>query len=217
MKKTTFLFYFIILSFFANSQTIKLQVGTSISRLDWQTSGFSTSPLYDEIMIGPSLLIGVDYLERKYFNISSNIGFIKKGGKEEFETRDQSGITGETVIQSVWLDYITLNTTFDLKLPVNNRFTPFISIGPRIGYIINNSNDFEPLIENNELSTLKAGLIAGGGLMFLISNFQLGIRADYYSDFGNVAEWNREVMQQKVNGKIRVESFTVNLTFGYKL
>ena len=73
------------------AQTLTIQGGTTFSRLKWFNGGDSDFKRYEKTLIGYSGFVGVDYLEKKHFNLSTNAGFIRKGGKEINEFRDETG------------------------------------------------------------------------------------------------------------------------------
>jgi len=200
----------------ANGQTIKIQAGTSISNLDWKYKGITVDPIYKESLIGYSFFAGMDYFEKQYFNLSSNIGMLRKGGKGEVPLTDQNGeLTGQTITEKPTLDYLSINTTVDLKYPLKEKVFPFICFGPRLDYLFNNSKHFDELKKLNELKNTSIGLILGGGLKYDISNIQLGLRADYYLNFTKVADWPTQ--NTGTGGEVTVNTFTINLTIGYKL
>jgi len=197
-------------------QTVRLQVGTSISRLDWKLTGINTDPLYPEKLIGYSVFAGVDYMERRYFNLSSNFGFLRKGGKTEVILVDEFGKpTGETKIDKARLDYMSLNTLIEIKYPVKDIVSPFIGIGPRADILIKYSYQFEGLSDSDELQKIAFGLIMGAGVKYDRSKMQYGLRADYYLDFTKIAEWSSD--ETGLSGEIMASVFTVTLSFGLKL
>jgi len=216
MKKTVLLLIGLTMVILSYGQTIKIQAGTSISKLDWQLKGVTIGSIYDETLIGYSIFAGVDYLDKRYFNLSSNIGMIRKGGKGEFMLTDQYGqSTGQTITEKPTLDYLSINTTFDLKYRIKETVTPFISFGPRIDFLVRSSRHFDALEEIKELKNIAIGFIVGVGLKYDISNLQFGLRADYYYDFTNIADWKIENTGNV--GKVEVNTFTINFTIGYKI
>jgi len=52
-------------------------------------------------------------------------------------------------------------------------------------------------------------------LKYDLKPIQVGIKADYYLNFSKVADWNSE--QTGIGGEVNVNTFTINLTLGYKL
>lgn len=63
MKKAGLLLIGLTIAILTNGQVIKIQGGTSISRVDWQLKGVNNDPLFNEILIGYSIFAGIDYLE----------------------------------------------------------------------------------------------------------------------------------------------------------
>ena len=216
MKKTGLLLIGLTFATLTNGQTLKIQGGTSISKLDWQLKGMNIDPFYNETLIGYSIFAGLDYLDKQYYNLSTNIGMIRKGGKDEIVLTDQYGeLTGQTITEKPTLDYLSINTMIDLKYRIKETVTPFISFGPRFDYLVSSSKHFDSLEEIDELKSTSIGLILGGGLKYDISNLQFGLRADYYLDFTKVADWTIENTGN--GGEVTVNTFTINLTIGYRL
>lgn len=216
MKKTGLLLIGLTFAILLNGQTIKIQGGTSISTLDWKLKGINVDPFYNETLIGYSVFAGLDYFDKQYFNLSSNIGMIRKGGKDEIVLTDQSGeLTGQAITEKPTLDYLSINTMIDLKYRIKETVSPFISFGPRFDYLVSSSKQFDSLEEIDELKSTSFGLILGGGLKYDISNLQFGLRADYYLDFTKVADWTIENTGN--GGEVTVNTITINLTIGYRL
>lgn len=216
MKQIVFILLGLMISSLTFGQTIKLQTGVSLSQLDWKYTGVSIDPVYNETFIGYSVLAGIDYMETKYFNLSSNLGVVREGGKGEIQLVDQSGeITGQTITKKPTLDYLLLNTTIEIKYPIKERISPFISVGPQFEYLLSNSEEFDGLKKTNELHSTSIGLLLGGGVTYDLQRIQLGLSADYHLNFTKVADWTNE--QTGIGGEIALKTFTTHLTIGYKL
>lgn len=214
MKRIGIPLLLIVFGAFAHAQTFNIQAGTSISKLNWELSALNTKSIYNKTLLSYSALVGVNYIDKKYFNLSSNIGLIKRGGKANRYLNDSGGkLTGEVITEKPALDYLTFNTTIDLKYPLNEKLVSFISCGPRIDYLLNSSNHFDILSNMNELEDVLLGALIGGGVRYTKSNMQYGFRVDYYADLTNPAEWTVE----NVSGKVSLNTLTVNCTVGYKL
>ena len=164
----------------------------------------------------PTHIVGrsIDYLDKQYFNLSSNIGVIRKGGKEKFLIADEFGFPLPKLIEKATLDYLSINTTIDFKYRIKETIFPYISFGPRFDYLLR-SKHFDALKESDILKNTSIGLILGGGLKYEISNLQFGLRADYFLDFTKVADWTVENSGNV--GKISVNTFTISLSIGYRL
>ena len=217
MKKTAFILIGLAIVILAKGQTVKIQGGTSISRLDWEINGANPSSLfYNKALIGYSLFTGLDYMDKKYFNLSTNIGLIRKGGKDESQLTDEyNDLTGLTITEKAILDYFTVNTTINLRYRIKDSFYPFVSFGPRIDFLVNNSNHFDHIKEEGWLETTSYGLVLGGGVNYDISKLIIGIKADYNMDFKEIADWTDEAPEG--GSKITGQTFMVNLFIGYKL
>jgi len=214
MKKAVLFLIGLTCAILTYGQTVKIQGGTSISNLDWKLKGVDVAPFLDENLIGYSVFAGVEYLDKKHFNLSSNIGLIRKGGKEEVNLFSEDGYV-EKYIEKQTLDYLSINTTIDLKHQIKENITPFVSVGPRFDYLINNSKRFDELKEIGALKDTSIGLILGGGLKYDVSNIQLGLRIDYYLDFTKIADWTYENTDSGV--EVSSNTFTIGLSVGYVL
>jgi hypothetical protein len=114
------------------------------------------------------------------------------------------------------LDYLSINTLIDIKMLSGYKFLPILSMGPRVDYLIIKSEQFDEL-ENyfTDFRDISYGAIFGLGFKFKFSKFQLGLRADYYINFNKIAKWPAGTRTS--GGTVTDETFTVNLTFGFKL
>ena len=189
----------LLFSYSSFSQIIKFQPGISLSNTDlkynsgyWQYS--------NKTLIGYSMFIGIDYLNDKYYNLSTNVGVVKKGGT----------VTATAPDEPIWrfnlnLDYLSLNTTFEVKYPLKYRITPFLSYGPRLDYLLNDNS----LSGYNQFNY---GILMGGGLKYDVNNFQIAIRSDYYLNFATINK-PRTYIFSKINDK----TTTICFTIGYKL
>ena len=208
MKKVYFLIVGLTIVFFAHGQTIKIQGGVSISKLEY-TMTWDNDLLFEQKLIGYSFFAGVDYFDKRYFNLSSNIGLVRKGGKTEMQFADQNDNLEGSMLVKPALDYLSINTTIDFKYPIKKFITPFISFGPRLDYIYKVYH-----LDSRGMKRFAPGLIMGGGLKYEISNLQLGLRADYYLDFSKIAGWTKERIR---SGVVPVNTYTVNLSVGYRI
>jgi hypothetical protein len=206
--KNIILFIALTLASALNAQTLSVQGGTSISKLSWDLENISTpNKIYDKALVGYSIFAGIDYFDKTYFNLSSNIGMIRKGGTHK--------AWGQTSLDKLTLDYLSANTTIDFKYRRHKAYFPFVSIGPRLDYMVGHSQHFDLVDEANELNKLSAGLLLGAGVKVNLSDFQLGLRADYYLNFNPVADWR--ALTPNNGGQIKVSTFAISLSVGYRL
>ncbi|MDR2039520.1 MAG: PorT family protein [Bacteroidales bacterium] len=214
MKNLKLLVLGLFLSNLTFGQVVKIQTGTTFSKLDW-VIGNSAFALFNETLVGYSIFAGMDYFEKKYFNLSSNLGFIQKGGKETHSLRNESGDFLKKTINAK-LDYITINTVLDIKYPIKNNISPFISFGPRFDYLINYDEVFDGLNEMDALKKYSIGLILGGGLKYDLSKIQIGLRADYYLNFHKITDIPTQ-LPENLGCKINDKTVILNLIIGFRL
>ncbi|MDR2907443.1 MAG: hypothetical protein LBU91_05595 [Bacteroidales bacterium] len=210
MKKHISFLSALILASAVHAQTLILQGGTSVSKLNWNLERISTpNAIHDKALNGHAIFAGIDYLDKPYFNLSSHIGLIRKGGLHDVPFSEQ------TTADKLTLDYASVNTTINLKYPIDKTYIPFVSIGPRLDYLVGHSEHFDVIADLNELQQVSVGLLLGAGIKMNVKNVQLGLRADYYLNFKPIADWRNQ--NPGNGGHIRVNTFGVSLSVGYKL
>jgi hypothetical protein len=215
MKRIGILAAGMVISAFTYAQTLNIKAGTSVSNLDWTFKGSGLKPMYGNNLVGYSVFVGLDYLDSKYFNLSTNLGAIRKGGKEDITFYDEYGVPLMTKTEKPTLDYISINTMAEFKYPVQEHWIPFVGIGPRIDYLFHQSSHFSGIENFGTVNRSAFGLIMGGGIKYNLEIFQLGLRANYYKDFGEVASWS--VPNSSNGGEVKVHTFDINVSVGYKL
>lgn len=183
MKKLILLLFALYIIFPCSAQTINLQAGPSISQLNYDLPLLDES-IYDELIVGFAGFVGFDYLETKIFHFSSNLGFIRKGGLEDYRITDSQG---EIIDDRLTFDYISLNTSLNLRVPVGKRLIPFISFGPRIDLMVDQNQEIDDL-SRDDFNDFSYGFLSGAGIKLDYSPIFLGLRADYYSNFNKIAE-----------------------------
>lgn len=215
MKKICVLIAVSFLLFYGKSfsQVINVQTGTSLSTLNWKLEDGTI--IFNNRMIGYSAFLGADYMDNRNVNLSSNIGWIRKGGRDKILYTNEYGVGAGTVDQDATLDYISANTTVDLKYPIQDKIIPFISVGPRIDFLVAHNSYFDVIKDANELKSVSFGLLLGVGVKYDLSDFQFGLRADYCMNFTKIADWSSET--NRIAGQINDKTLLINLTFGYKL
>ncbi|MDR2963109.1 MAG: hypothetical protein LBU90_05715 [Bacteroidales bacterium] len=210
MKKILLVLCLFSITFVSHAQIIKIQGGTAISKLQWSVGTNDVS--VNKTFIGYAIFAGVDYCNTLFFNLSSNVGALRKGGKTNILIMDSLGFfTGKTVTPS--FDYLSLNTTIDLKYPTKENLYPFISIGPRCDFLVHKTWIDPETID--KLQHVSVGLLVGGGVKYDVANLQFGAQAHYYVDFMPIAQW--ENTPDNSRSKISTRTFTVTASVGYKL
>ena len=216
MKRNLTFLFFSLQILTLSGQNLTLQVGPSFSKLNWENS-ISNEILFNKNVTGINVLIGIDYLNLKYFYLSSNIGFIQKGGKDSVPVVAQNGeIEGKHVLKTK-LNYLTLNTTANLKLPIKDFVIPYLFVGPRVDYLISYKESaafIKQFDDWGKVNKLIYGVITGFGLDFKIKRFFAGAVFNYYFNFNKIVYYTSD---NNISTKIIDRTFTINLKVGYKL
>ena len=138
MKRLPLLSIALLMAGLSFGQVLKFQSGVSISTIDMQTSGSSTGLTKEnKRLVAYSFFVGMDYLQHKNFNLSSNIGMLRKGGQSMLYTNWGYGQGIKAT-----LDYLSLNTTCDFQFPIEDKVIPFISFGPRVDVLLNSISEY---------------------------------------------------------------------------
>lgn len=186
------------------AQIIKIDNGVAISSL----SGDFSHKIYPY-----QVLISAEYCDKGWFNLTSGIGKITKGGKEEIPFTTEEGYTYSYEHINLYMDYLTFNTTFDLKY-TKNRFTVYLGAGPRIDIKLKTRHSYSysefSTFTQGETNNLIYGINCVGGIRYLIGKIQLGINAGYLPSFNKPYTGLDQI-------KVSDKTFTLGLSVGYKL
>lgn len=210
MKQTGLTILGLFLITLSYGQSVTFQTGISLSQLDWKNGSYDHFT-DNKPLIGYSIFMGLNYFNRSFYSITSNCGFIRKGTIGEVSDinagKFQNVNTPNTNTVKPKLDYFSFNTVIDFKYPLPNKISPLVSIGPRIDYLLNYSKDFEWLKNENSLKELSYGLIIGAGIKYELSKIEVGIRADYYLNFNDIAK----LKDRNLDINVKDNTFTINL------
>jgi hypothetical protein len=206
---TAFVVLLLLVPLASAAQLLNLQFGPSFSKLDSRIGRMPTTFL-DQTRIDPSVFIGVEYLEKRYWSISSNIGYVRKGGKEPWANVDSSGNVISTSTASETFDYLSVNTLFNFKFPIKERWTPYVSVGPRIDFLVNHDHTFQYFDDLGFLQRESYGVVAAIGLRYTFSTFLLGVRAEHLYNFNHLASDGLETNDTNTS----IISLTIGARFG---
>ncbi|MCC8143242.1 MAG: hypothetical protein LIO97_04550, partial [Tannerellaceae bacterium] len=112
---------------------------------------FAKAPnLFEKFTHPYQMSAGIEYMYKGWYNLSSNIGFLKKGG----QSKANYGGIFDYENYKAWIAarYLTLNTTFDIKGYTYDNFILYFAVGPRIDILIKDTEYYkEP--GNSEIHT----------------------------------------------------------------
>jgi hypothetical protein len=166
------LILFLLVPALSPAQTLKINAGATMSTIiPPEVTRIPTG--VKNVLIGSIASIGVDYTETKWGFLSSNIGFVQKGRRNEVIYTDALGNEINTATVRIRYNYATLSTTMNFKLS-QSSLIPFFSIGPRVDYLLNQKDFYDP----KEMQ-FAFGLNGGFGLLKRFNKIELGAKIDY--------------------------------------
>ncbi|WP_103864869.1 outer membrane beta-barrel protein [Aquimarina sp. I32.4] len=201
MKK---LIIFSLILFFTKpllfAQVIKLENGVVASSMS-----DGAIDVLNKKIITYSALIGMDYWETKSFYLSSQVGYLRKGGKEENPL-----LSGDQAkFKEAW-NYIHLNTTMRFPFKLKDNTHIFIGIGPKMDFLVGSEKFKSSLYSSGfKMNTTTFGGKAEMGLVHDFDKYRIGINFSYLHDLTTAA--STEFMDLKNN------AFSGMLSVGYRL
>lgn len=194
-----------------NAQVITLENGFGITSM--RAKKASTNKVYPYQMS-----LGYQYLDKGWYNLSSNIGYTRRGGQVKIPYNSITGAEWSgRITEKDKLHYLTLSTTFDIKKTSRDGYTFFIGVGPRLDFnlksVVTTYSDFDDTVSDYKSTKEKLdgihpvlfGLKCVGGIRKDFRNMQLGFNIAYLPSFTCLSDG------------IRDRTFTFGLSLGYKL
>ena len=115
------------------------KTGVTISQIDWNVMNLD---IYTKTVLGITSGIGLTFLNNKYWNLNFQLMILQVGGKEKVDLLDiYRNKIGEQITR-FYFNYLTLNTTFRVRLPLD-FLVPSIELGPRIDYLVWSDIDYD--------------------------------------------------------------------------
>lgn len=186
------------------AQTFVVEAGITRSKL----SNMETlnQKLFDEPITGYAFSIGIDYLNHKAFSLTSHIGVMRRGGGEKIDITDDLGNPTGSNTQKYTFDYLSTNTVFNLKFPLNNGLTPYLSIGPRIDYFIHQGHTiwFSEIVPKKVIF----GADTGVGIVYSFKKYTIGLQGQYMHNFNSISNGY---------GGLKNKAFALNTVFAFRL
>jgi hypothetical protein len=195
-------------------QTIFVKVGPVFSNLKWTNSLMDETPLNKRIT-SFDLLVGLKYLNLKFIDLKSSIGFIQKGGSGNVKLTTSQGDSIDSMTLKDRLNYLTINTTVNLKIKLLKFIEPYIFIGPRIDYLLSykeNFNTLKQFEDVNELNKFSYGFLYGGGVNIYLNKILIGVSFDYYVNINKIVDYKSG---HDVSNKITDHTYSLNGLVGY--
>lgn len=201
MKKTILLLSCFLFVTMAYCQIIKIDNGFSITNL--KTKKFDALHTNISSYCG---FIGLDYFNKNRFYLSSEIGYIRIGGKETNESLPMNDSTNYKVFES--FHYGHINTTFRIR--DNSKNTEFyLGAGPYLNILLDSNKFRSNLYKSYPAKKMNLGCKTEIGLMMGLNRIKLGLNGSYLINISSMAKSQYNSFTYK--------AFIGSLTIGYKL
>lgn len=210
-KKSLIITFLLINTIILNAQIIdriSFSSGITSSDLEWELEQDPSLPTLNDLdnrkINGFYSGIDFDYLESKFFTLSTGIGFYQKGAKYDWGNR----------ASKLDLSYLTFDTKIKVKYDFNN-FTPYLIIGPRIDYLLQFSSAFDEFNRLGMMNKINYGLRYGLGIQYDFGKIILGFALKNNVSFNSIVENSGEYMNPPF--KINDKTMILNLDLGIKM
>ena len=216
MKYLPIFIVFVVFSLNGYTQVINIKAGPAFSGMKWENSLASTDDYFNEIYVGFYTAIGLDYLQKKGFSLSSNIGYFTNGGKGTFRFLDELGVSRDTT-QITKLQFFTLNTLANYHFFAEKTLSPFIGLGIGLNYQVSydeNVKLLEQFDEEDELNIILWGLIGKAGINVNLDHFRVGMEFMYNYNLNKLVDYEG---MPGFSNQVSVNYFSVLFSVGYRL
>ena len=157
-----------------SSQVIKIENGLSISSMNSTKFNLLNDNLYTY-----SVLLGCDYLEHRYFYLSSGIGYIQKGGVDNVIQLDENAHPLNTISMKGKWDYLHLNTSFRIKYPFKKNHL-YIGAGLKADVRTSSTDsNHSYLHEGYKMASIIPGMKIEMGFNREMKRLIIGVNASY--------------------------------------
>lgn len=179
------------------SQVINWENGVAIS---------SVKPLNDGKITTYQTQIGLDYVEKGWYYLSSNVGYIRKGGNMDVWYAEEGSDVMFERTSKLRTDYVTLNTTFNLKKRSWDNYILYCGVGPRLDVKVKENNK---LLDDDmyRANSVMFGLKCTAGVLYDFSDFRCGLNFSYLPTF---TDYFKSISKKD-------QTFTFGISVGYKL
>ncbi|WP_297906534.1 outer membrane beta-barrel protein [uncultured Parabacteroides sp.] len=190
------------------AQVLKIENGMAFSSLVNEGED-----LFDKSLSSYQMSIGLDYLDQGWYELSSNVGYLRKGGSFDFYETTDMGLGMHEGHMKYRLDYITLNTTFRVKTLSDSGWNFYAGAGPRVDVNVKRHislGDMDSLFPGQTapaVNRIIVGLKCEAGVNYNFDRYLLGLNVSYLPSF---IKPNKDFIA-------RDRTFTVGILLGYRL
>jgi hypothetical protein len=218
MKQFIAAFFTLLINTLANGQTIQsigLKNGLSIATQTWQYESIAKT-LEQEYRQGLYSAFTLDFLQSKYFNITTDIGYCQKGAKDKTLNTSAANPEGDGTYKylDTKFNYFMFSPLFKAKYQINH-WTSYALIGFRLDYQLSYQSDFNLKIIDKEFNKTIWGLTSGAGLEYKLKKIGINTEFQYQSDLTKLM--NTKPSATNVGLEINNQAFIICLGVRYYL
>lgn len=180
------------------AQVIKIENGVSLASMTRNENNFFT-----RVAAGYTGRVGIDWLEHRWFYLSSEVGYMATGGMDLVDVFTDSGLLEDKMKWHLRRDNLHINTTIRFRLAYSD-FHAYVGVGPKVDIPSGCT------LEGNLFDkSVMLGIKAEVGCAYDFSCIRLGLNVAYLPDLTRQAI---PVLQQARNN-----IFSVGVSVGYIL
>ena len=190
---------------------ISVSVEAQVSRVKMEGGvGFSSMhgmDLFNEAVHPFYFTVGAEYLDRDWFHLSSNVGVVRKGGKDDLRIS-----MDEEADWSLMGTFLTLNTLFDVKKVSYDGYTFYAGAGPVVNIKVGRSEEI-----SSKLHDVSTGFDFNP--VHLGVRCELGVKKDFKrTALGLVASYQTALTSYVKNfSDLRDRTFTLGVSLDFML
>ncbi len=219
MKKLLIIIAFILGRETVSAQIVGIESGPTISKINWTNSMIKHTTFYENVYTGYYANLGITYLQKKYIELSSYVGYTNAGGKGWIRktTIDYPEIV-DTVQTRAALGLIDLGSEIRAKYLIGKYFVPFIQLGFELNYLaaINESpvkllGQFE---EYDQLNKFLFYANFSAGLFYNINHLRIGLDYQYNQALNKMVDVRSQLGITTVIG---LKYSMIGISLGYRI
>lgn len=193
-----------------SSQVIKIENGLSISSMNSTKFNLLNDNLYTY-----AVLLGCDYLEHRYFYLSSGIGYIQKGGVDNVIQLDENAHPLNTISMKGKWDYLHLNTSLRIKYPFKKNHL-YIGAGLKADVRTSSTDsNHSYLHEGYKMASIIPGMKIEMGFNREMKRLIIGVNASYLIDFKDAGK--SILLIDGARNNLSASNALLSFTLGYRL
>ena len=164
-------------------QSFGIKNGLSITNQTWFFKSINLT-LEKDYRQGFYSVATLDFLQSKYFNITTDIGYYQNGSKEKIANTTVNMPEGDGTykIYNTKFNYFIFSPQLKLKYQTTH-WTPYALLGFRLDYQLSYYSDFNLQAIDSNFHKIIMGLTSGAGLEYKIKNIGMNLEFQYYHDF----------------------------------